>query len=103
MAIAVGKIKDLLNSEDKWTKGALYRDKLGKASNYYPNSEGAKCCLLGAARVCYPEIGKRMSVLEKIYMTLLETCGNTLTIPQWNDDENTSFQDVQNLVNELDI
>lgn len=98
------KIKDLYDTPDKWTKGALARDKNGAHIMEYGiddevqqvNHPNAVCwCLTGAILKCYPDNYGEIRAKVRNY-----TNGGIWT---WNDLEGTTFQDIRELVEKLDI
>ena len=96
------KMKELLDSEEKWTKGTYARDKRGKGIS--PICSNAVCfCLLGAIEKCYSSEKKEnldYAVISKIRRHLNLRTG---TIACWNDAPERTFEEVKSLVEELDI
>lgn len=92
------KLKELFTDESKWTKGAQARDKEGKPCNIF--SSNAVCwSLTGGMTKCYPNFLRFTDVRTKIFNHL----GKIETIQSWSDHILTTFQDIKNLVEELDI
>lgn len=86
------KIKELLSDETKWCKNDAAKDKNGNA--VIPTSNDAcKWCLVGAIDKCYTDSTE--DIWFKIYMYLHTSIGD------FNDSHN--FEDIKNLVEELDI
>jgi hypothetical protein len=91
------KTYELLNSPDKWCKGANALSESGASVN--DSSPGAcKWCVNGALRKCYPTIDERSPLYNKIW---LET--NGLFIAEWNDAPERTWQEVHDLLVKLDI
>lgn len=84
------KVKDLLKDESKWTKGCHARDASGEAVS---PRDGCSWCLLGAVDYCYYPNSE--IVLKKIRREV----GGFIGI--WNDSH--TFEEVRNLIEELDI
>lgn len=92
------KVKELLSSKSKWTKGATARDSQG--SGCYCNSLSACCwCLSGAIYHCYPDDDEANSIHLLVRINLEGFRG----VIDFNDNESTSFEEIKALVNELDI
>lgn len=98
------KIKELLDTPDKWTQGTCARDTDGDAT--YSESPTAVCfCLLGAINKCYPideDNGANYEVKDKVKAKVIELSGYS-SIANWNDVLERKFSDVKKLVEELDI
>lgn len=100
------KIQQLLATPDKWTKGALARTKEGVPTfellaectteyNMTNHPEAVCWCLKGAAVKCYPDNYNEICAKIRNY-----TNGGVWT---WNDLEGTTFQDIRELVEKLNI
>ena len=95
------KVRELLTSEEVWTKDCHARNKSGGKVN--PNSESAiKWSLIGAIFKCYELQREEEFEVRLKVVRVLEEVG-PLSISMWNDLDNTTFEDVQNLVLKLDI
>lgn len=91
------KIKELLSTEKKWTKGTYARNAVGKACS--PYSEEAVCfCLLGAVDKCYGTDTLYPSTKDQVLSKLRNHIGN---IAAFND--NASYFAVVKVLKELDI
>ena len=90
------KVKDLLTDESKWVKGAYARTAEGRRAGSC-ESDAVRFCLLGAITRCYPNAGFG-EVLNRVVDQLPGRA-----IAEWNDDQSTTFTDVRNLVEKLDI
>lgn len=92
------KIKELLSSPDKWAKGYY-------AYNWYGemccarSKRAVKFCLLGAGMKCYGEDWSKVRVRIQEYVATRYH----KPVQFWNDDASTRFEDVKQLVEELDI
>lgn len=92
------KIKELLDSPEKWTKG--YWAKTKEDENISPlDIYASKWCLVGAVRFCYQNI--EYNVLARIKEALNNFSVGGLT--EWNDAPERTFEEVKALVNKLDI
>lgn len=88
------KIRELLDSPEKWTKGELARNLHGVA--VAPTARGAcQWCLVGAIFRCYPNA---LVVYRRVQDYLL---GRSVSF--WNDREETTYELVKALVDEMDI
>lgn len=102
------KIKELLNSEEKWTKKELARDADGNI--VYVNSVFAVCwCLVGATDALYPSLPddiKARNKLGRAICTLFpeRCCGEVdSNIVAFNDDPRTTFADVVKVLELADV
>lgn len=100
------KIKELLSDESKWTKGWVARDSDKTPVNAL--SEKAVCwCLEGAVRKCYSSETILCPTAE--YFVKMNELSDAVhkkyavSVPGFNDDDNTTFEQVKQLVEELDI
>lgn len=97
------KVKKLLSDKSKWTQCVYARKADGKATTSF--DPAATCwCLAGAINVCYmPE--RRYPIFLKLTEAIdhLHKMGKTkfIDIPGFND--NSTYEEVMELVNELDI
>ena len=91
------KMYELLDSPEKWTQETASRNKDGT-----PSSTDPVCwCLLGACDYCYPgiqSINIRYKITER-----LRSEPHYISIAIWNDDPERTFEEVQQLLKELDI
>jgi hypothetical protein len=99
------KVRELLDSEEKWTKRLYARDASGASVS--PNDDKAVCwCLIGAIRYCYPD--RVHGVFERVEnhlrgkgaLKIDELC---IGASEWNDAPKRTFEEVKQLVDELDI
>jgi len=91
------KIRELLDSPEKWTKQWYAYNKEGRRTNC--SDDDATCwCLMGAVAKCYGSNIKE----EKQIIQLLnkETGGNVV---EWNDNPERKFDEVKALVERLDV
>ena len=100
------KVRDLLKTEDDWCKGDYCKDKHTQEvkdpvhSTVMPGSYPDNCrfCLVGAIIQCYGVRNKRFyDCIDKIQSKL----GVFPTF--WNDAHVRTFEEVRELVEELDI
>lgn len=96
------KIKDLLDSPEKWTKRAFARDKTGGVVSEF--SDDAVCwCLLGAAVKCHnynDEFAHACEKLEQAVDTLFSHFGQASV---FNDAADTTFADVRKVLELADV
>jgi hypothetical protein len=104
------KVKEFFTDKTKWTQGCWARNKHGSPLLSYEMDEGVQFCLVGAVAYCYgvDTYSKEwidFPILTKIHNYLKEKTKPTefLGISFWNDQSDTSFEDVKRLVEELDI
>lgn len=91
------KISELLDSPEKWIKGANARD-IHNIPVLSDDSRAIKWCLIGAILKCYRE--KEVEICWKIE-TKIPACFSCVV--GFNDNPNTTFEMVKKLVDELDI
>jgi len=101
------KVKELFTDESKWTIGSYARDSYG--TNVEINHPGVDCwCLMGALMFVYQYEPEYYNNVKKIDEYLRNNKGfkgafSPMTnITTWNDTA-AKFQDVKELVEELDI
>jgi hypothetical protein len=95
------KAHELLNDASKWTKEVFARDAEGKECP--PEDDAATCfCILGAVRRCYRNFEECLAKIDMICMNFGKPYDN-LNATNWNDHEDRTFEDVRNLLLELDI
>ncbi len=89
------KVRELLSGPEKWTQGWSARQADGTECN--STMDGAVCwCLYGAIKECYPLDDP--DVTSKIANAI-----GTCNITYWNDAPGRTFDDIRQLVTELDI
>ncbi len=87
------KVSGLLDRPEKWTQGWSARQADGTECN--STMDGAVCwCLYGAIKECYCDVALIVARVE-------ETLGDFVTA--WNDAPQRTYEDVIQLVTELDI
>jgi len=97
------KAHELLSDASKWTKGAFAKNKDGIRTNY--SSRNAVCwCLLGAMDKCYDKSGWefQFALFNKL-RTVIKTKYNITGVSKFNDAPERTFEEVHNLLKELDI
>lgn len=94
------KIYELLDSPDKWCKGNLA---VNKSNEPVMEDEKSACkwCLIGALYKCYSD--STQIVLDTEYLLSKKLRVDINEIEVWNDDPNTTYEDVIKLCKELDI
>jgi hypothetical protein len=112
------KVHELLDDPSKWIQGKYAVDKEG--TEVTPDSEHACAwCLVGAIKKCYPDItdGRRVTAAadeEYIIKHLRQIISNKYPslpssqfvfspIIRFNDDGNTTFEDIRSILSEADI
>lgn len=100
------KIKELLDKQEKWTKGAMARDKNGQSVASY-HKKAICWCLNGALNHCYPfKTSKERIIYDQVYQKIiawiLKHSQTAKSIPVYND-RHATFADIQAMGNELDI
>jgi hypothetical protein len=93
------KIQELLNSEEKWTKGLSARRFDGESVAPLDPS-ACRWCLVGAAQYCYPSNASNIVLrLRRIAQARFPDRFYTF-LTQFNDHENTTFADIQMIIKE---
>jgi len=97
------KISELLNSPEKWTKGALARDKNDKYVGIL-SKDAASYCLLGALFYCYDNkcIGKKWNKLNNAILEYGFRCFGE-TVVAFNNHPKTTYEDVIEVVKLADL
>lgn len=88
------KIRDLLDKPEKWTKKREARSADGLPTSAL-NEDAVAYSVYGAIKRCYQK-----DQFEAIYRKIYDTVGH---VTHWNDDPATTFEEVRQLVNELDV
>lgn len=93
MTTKASKIKQVLSSEDKWTRGHFAR-----------NSNGEPCSIQGDYATCFCLMGACNKAIKLYCHDLLlhaveKYSGKFRPIAEFNDDPETTFQDIQNVLN----
>ena len=93
------KLSELLSDESKWIKGRFAVDSDG---NMVSTNDPSACrfCLEGAIYRCCrgPGLGQ---ILNRVDIRTRAKGYNS--IPAFNDDENTTFEDIKTLLNEVGL
>lgn len=95
------KVKELLSSPERWTKGAERRDADGEPT-LLEGEHVASRCLYGALYCAYRATPERFEAELKIKVEFIGM-GVNKTLYEWNDAPERTFEDVRQLVTELDI
>lgn len=89
------KVSELLTDETKWCQGCHARDQRGHEVRW--NSPDACCwCLLGALNLCYAH--RKLKVAYSVVRHL-----RGVGVAEWNDASERTFEDVRQLIVEMDI
>lgn len=96
------KIRELLDSPEKWIQGKLAADSNGNTVTSL-SVDSCRWCIVGSIIKCYGcnEFGDdRYAVANRIsdHLSLYP-----LDISKWNDAPERTFEDIRKLVEELDI
>lgn len=95
--VADGRVKRLLDSPYKWTKGADARTKDG--DSVVQSHPDAVCwCLSGAIMHCYGPDGCAAIVLEMVKVQVKRAA-----VFLWNDCDERKFDDVVKLMEDLNL
>lgn len=93
------KVRELLDSPEKWTKGGFARTPEGE--HVFPNHAQAVCfCISGAIDFCYSG-EKRYAVYRQLNEKI--AAKQWQDIYAWNDAPERTYEEVKALVDELDI
>lgn len=101
------KIKELLKSEENWTKGEAARDKYGDRVSE-SSDRAVSFCLVGAFWKCYPdgddEAKRKLAnvILEKHPDRAIPCLMPSNVIIDFNDHDNTTFEEVRAVVEAAD-
>lgn len=108
------KIQQLLTKESKWCKGALARDKNGKSINcldvktYAGGKEidfgknAVAWSLPGAISICYSQ-DDHENICDKIHAAMRGLRIKHEYISQFNDAENTTFDQVKWVIEDAEV
>lgn len=80
--------------ESRWHKGRCYR--------YDENVEIKSCCLYGAILHVYRDDPTRMLEVEEKIEKFVFNVGEGVSIPVFNDDPETTIEDIQRVVEQTD-
>ncbi len=96
------KAKELLASRDRWVQDDWAIDREHESVD--PTSPNACCwCMLGAIVNCYPDYLDQRKAVKKVE-ELLEAKGfEAASIPDFNDDPNTTHELVLSILEEADV
>ncbi len=98
------KIRELFSSPAKWTK-ANFAVKADGTSTTAENPEAVCWCLYGAVNKCYGKTEDNGHAVLQLMGRHLKDKGmrESGSVIGFNDDEDTTFEMVRNLVNDLDV
>lgn len=94
------KVQDILISKEKWTKGALART-LDDSIIEVHEPNAAKFCLVGAIRKAYVYPDEYSRICQIICAKWGFADMHSVLV--WNDKTTTTFQDVRELIERLNI
>lgn len=96
------KVKDVLSDESKWIKGDFAVDENNEP---VPRTSDKACkfCLLGSIMNCYLDIEEQLEVTHAVLDEIQNKTGGPMSIPHFNDHPRTTFKDIQDIINKLDI
>jgi len=104
------KLSRILRKKNHWTKGCSCRNEFGEPVdlNFVPiESQKLKeftnkiksWSLYGAVAFYYPyPSNKRYQVMDNLKSAINKVTGKTLTVPEFNDDKNTTFEQVREVI-----
>lgn len=99
------KMYELLDKPEKWTQGFIARDESSNPTA--PLDDYAVCwCLLGALDKCYPRHYLEVRKINKTTECRLSEAIRkkySKSLVQFNDNPNTTFDQVRSILLELDI
>lgn len=100
--IAMVKVRELFDSSDKWTQGALARCQDG--TEIHPRSDAAvRWSLGGAIAKCY-SLQEFFFVVGSLYTHIPATgLSHYHDAEMWNDAPGRTFEEVKRMVDECDI
>lgn len=95
-------IKSLFDKKERWTQGASARDRAGNAVSSV-TATAASWCLIGAIKHCYGRTYEEFDKTKtKVYVVLHEL-GYGDSILKFNDDPDTRFEMVMEVVEKAGI
>jgi hypothetical protein len=96
------KVKDILSDPSKWTQGFFARDKLGQPCE--PLDENAvQYCIVGALMRAYGR-GQRYAAYARAMKAIAAIYGEApITIDDWNDAPDRTFDDVRRVLEAADV
>lgn len=102
------RLQQFFNRPTKWCKGHYAINKNGKSMNLlsrYPTDEIEflreieSMSLYGAIALLYPQYSEgRDQIVRRLKMSINRYTGKNLTIPAFNDDPQTTFEDIQKVI-----
>lgn len=96
------KIHELLSDRTKWTQGCAARDEKGNQA--YIESKDAVCfCLVGALDRCYGRMTEERFLAANKIKERVKAKNGYATIPEYNDAPTRTYEQVLQLVKELDV
>lgn len=95
------KVKELLDSPEKWTKEAIARDEFG-ISTYLECKNAKSFCLLGGIIKCYG-YDFAGDIISEIEFNIRKIFNSKLDLIDFNNDLNTTFEDIQKVLEMADV
>ncbi len=98
------KIKELFSGPDRWIQKSYARD-INNNITTWNATNAHSFCLIGAVCHCYTlDTNIRSEIYKKLRAELYpEMPAEQISIAEWNDAPERTFEDVKKLVNDLDI
>jgi len=90
------KAHEVLSDEGKWTREVMARTSEGRTC-FEESLTACSWCVEGALSLAYPRLADNYEATDRIENKIGRK------IHRWNDDPKTTFDDVRNLLLELDI
>lgn len=91
------KLQQLFDKPEKWTKGAFAKN--AKGEGVIPDHPTATSwCLSGGLSHCYGDGPLSTDIYHRIVKEL-----NVPFISNWNDEPETTFDDIRNVITKLDL
>jgi hypothetical protein len=95
------KMREILNSEKRWTQGAVARDEFGRIT-YWNSASAVQFCVLGALWNCYsPE--RDIKAWRMAWQRIEAELGRDVNLDEWNDNPNRTFGDIKALLEKTDL
>lgn len=94
-------LRELFRTPSRWCKGSLARSSTGE--EVQPRgTKAAKFCLVGAVYRVYPPT-KRWRVEEELSHSIGKVTGRARDIVEFNDDMETTFEDIRKVLKEAKV
>jgi hypothetical protein len=98
------KIKELFDHRSKWTQLAYARDNQGMPCKVQ-SDDTVSWCMIGAINLCYPEYEANKHITSRVtdYIAESNYPSENRSIMVWNDYEKREYQEVIDLITDLNI